>query len=147
MCSTFGRLNFQKYFNENCCRVILFSKDCLTISHIGKDKGSATTRRKTITQNNCGMVYWRIRASPGIDEFWINNGPHIGLLSDGTKPLLKPILTYHQCYLFGIHLRVFRQEKRYMLLIWVWKFIIYGHSLISQEPINWLFNIVQDSST
>ena len=38
----------------------------------------------------CGIV------TPYRDEIWVNIGSGNGLLPDGTKPLLEPVLTYHQ---------------------------------------------------
>ena len=42
---------------------------------------------------------------------WVNIGSNNGLLADGTKPLLKPMLAYHQwCPIAFIHLKAISQE-------------------------------------
>ena len=38
-------------------------------------------------------------------QIWVNSWSDNGLLHEGTRPLSDPMLTYHQEYFFGIHMR------------------------------------------
>ena len=58
-------------------------------------------------------------------EICVNIGSGNGLLPDGTKPLLKPMLTNHQ---WGLEAFTWEQlywkYSKYLSLIWVWKSLI-----------------------
>ena len=82
---------------------------------------------------HCGLV-----TLYGIGEkILVNTGSSNGLLPDGTKPLLKPMLTYHQwgCVVFTWG-QCHRKCSRYLSLAWVWKLKIKNCSHISQGPMN-----------
>ena len=70
-----------------------------------------------------------------VAEIWVNIGSGNGLLSDGTKPLPEPMLTYDQwCVVAFTWWQFHKKYLRYLSLKWVWNLLIWECSQIPQGP-------------
>ena len=66
---------------------------------------------------------------------WVNIGSGNGLLPDGTKPLPKPVLTYHQWGSVAFTWKQFyRKCSRNQSIKWVWKLHFWNYCHFFKDP-------------
>ena len=81
-------------------------------------------------------------------EIWVNIGSGNGLLPDGTKPLLEPMLTDHQWGPVTFILGQFQKRcLNHQSLKSIWNLHIYHFIQISQGPMSWYFTSQQGLKT
>ena len=96
----------------------------------------------SMTSYGCTSDKWFNSLWPGDtirwQEIWVNTDSGNGLLPDSTTPLPESMLTNHQwgvlAFTWG---QFYRKCWGYLFLIWIWKWLIYNYSCLSQDKMSY----------